>query len=200
MSRDPSLSEVKRQMTRAASDPNYRLWTDAELGRLRELVSRVPVREAAVELGRSWTSVRRAMQVHGIKTTRPNMRSLPGSNPREVARREKTGHPGESNPNFKDGRSPRDHQRDTLIGLYLEVFSALGGECIVCGETDPLVLEVDHVENDGAEHRREYRGIPYIRELLRCAREEPGRLQLLCANDHRRKRREAGGWSERVSR
>jgi hypothetical protein len=40
--------------------------------------------------------------------------------------------------------------------LKLEVFNAYGGPiCFCCGETIVLLLSVDHINNDGAAHRRE---------------------------------------------
>lgn len=37
--------------------------------------------------------------------------------------------------------------------LKSQVMDAYGNRCACCGETQPLFLTVDHVENDGAEHR-----------------------------------------------
>lgn len=37
--------------------------------------------------------------------------------------------------------------------LKLEVLAGYGGKCICCGETHPAFLTVDHINNDGAEHR-----------------------------------------------
>lgn len=37
-----------------------------------------------------------------------------------------------------------------------EVFTAYGGyRCACCGETEPMFLTIDHINNDGADHRRE---------------------------------------------
>ena len=39
--------------------------------------------------------------------------------------------------------------------LKNEVFQAYGGyQCACCGETEPMFLTIDHVGNDGADHRR----------------------------------------------
>lgn len=35
-----------------------------------------------------------------------------------------------------------------------EVFEAYGGICACCGEAEPTFLTIDHIDNDGAEHRR----------------------------------------------
>jgi hypothetical protein len=39
------------------------------------------------------------------------------------------------------------------IQLKVEVFSAYGKRCACCGETNPLLLQLDHVNNDGKKHR-----------------------------------------------
>ena len=73
-----------------------------------------------------------------------------------------------------------------------EVFAAYGGfECAWCGETDPDVLEIDHVNNDGAAHRRELttiigRGGSAMYTWLRSNGFPPG-FQVLCANCNKRK-------------
>src|SRR5262252_4538483 len=36
----------------------------------------------------------------------------------------------------------------------LEMIAAYGGECACCGETEPVFLTLDHVNGDGAAHRR----------------------------------------------
>jgi 5-methylcytosine-specific restriction endonuclease McrA len=35
-----------------------------------------------------------------------------------------------------------------------EALEHYGGRCVCCGETNPILLSFDHVNNDGAEHRR----------------------------------------------
>jgi hypothetical protein len=64
--------------------------------------------------------------------------------------------------------------------------SGYGGVCVCCGEADPNVLELDHVNNDGSQHRREV-GPSMYRWALRNG--FPPRLQLLCANCHSAKTR-----------
>ncbi len=63
-----------------------------------------------------------------------------------------------------------------------EVFAAYGGyRCRCCGETTPEFLHIDHVHNDGAEHRRRIGSGSRIYEWLRKNQFPPG-FQVLCAN------------------
>lgn len=62
-----------------------------------------------------------------------------------------------------------------------EVYAAYGGyECACCGETEPMFLQLDHVNNDGAEHRRAI-GRTNIYYWLKQNGFPPG-FQVLCAN------------------
>lgn len=60
-------------------------------------------------------------------------------------------------------------------------YAAYGGyECACCGETTKEFLQLDHVNNDGAEHRRAIGGLT-IYAWLKKANYPPG-FQVLCAN------------------
>jgi ribosomal protein L32 len=71
--------------------------------------------------------------------------------------------------------------------LRQQIVAALGSACACCGETIRAALTIDHRQNDGAEHRREF---PDVRDLYRqiiaegCPRE---RYQILCRNCHESK-------------
>lgn len=82
-----------------------------------------------------------------------------------------------------------------------EVFAAYGGYvCACCGETEPLFLTLDHVGNNGNEHRRElagetkdYRsmtGIATYRALKKAG--FPAGYQVLCSNCNHGKHRNGG--------
>lgn len=80
-------------------------------------------------------------------------------------------------------REKRRYQtwRDACIVAY-------GGRCKCCGTGNRKYLQLDHVNNDGAEHRKEIangrKGCLYrwaVRQNF------PDRLQLLCANCHQAK-------------
>ncbi len=47
-----------------------------------------------------------------------------------------------------------DYQKRYADKLRDEVFSVYGGSCVVCGESCPAFLAIDHIDNDGADHRR----------------------------------------------
>lgn len=57
-----------------------------------------------------------------------------------------------ANPKNRD--SARERGRAFWRNLRDEVVAAYGGKCACCGETEPRFLSIDHVNNDGAAHRR----------------------------------------------
>ena len=69
------------------------------------------------------------------------------------------------------------------LRLRREVLAAYGGQCACCGERTPEFLQVDHINNDGAAHRRSISrksGEPFAKWLRRNG--WPPGFQLLCAN------------------
>lgn len=73
------------------------------------------------------------------------------------------------------------------------VIEAYGGKCTCCGESEPLFLVVDHVNDDGASHREEIGygrttdgrrrvGSGSIMYVWLVANAFPEGFQLLCAN------------------
>jgi 5-methylcytosine-specific restriction endonuclease McrA len=80
-------------------------------------------------------------------------------------------------------KSRRDHRRK----LRQQVLIKLGNKCVRCGESDPIVLQVDHVNGDGRRDHDEYshRAQPaYLKEIIA---DETGKYQLLCANCNTKK-------------
>lgn len=64
------------------------------------------------------------------------------------------------------------------------VFKAYGGyKCVCCGETEKTFLSIDHINNDGAKHKREYR-LRTSTEVYRwlVANKFPSGFQVLCMN------------------
>jgi len=64
--------------------------------------------------------------------------------------------------------------------LRREVLDYYGGKCTCCGETTFEFLAIDHVNGNGAEHRRETK----LREICRWLRDNnyPDGFQVLCHN------------------
>lgn len=89
----------------------------------------------------------------------------------------------------KDGNSleylerHKSRQRDRHQEQKREAMEAYGGRCACCGESELVFLAIDHIDNDGAEHRRESgmgkgpRAYRWLRD-----REYPSGFQVLCHN------------------
>lgn len=67
--------------------------------------------------------------------------------------------------------------------LREEVLSVYGPQCTCCGEKEKMFLAIDHVNNDGAEHRRRMggKGGDHFYKWLKANHFPPG-YQTLCAN------------------
>jgi hypothetical protein len=68
------------------------------------------------------------------------------------------------------------------------MFSAYGGKCVCCGISRRTFLQIDHVDGNGAAHRKETRrtgGFPLAHWLR--ANGWPEGFQILCANCHAEK-------------
>ena len=89
----------------------------------------------------------------------------------------------EKNPNFS-----AEWQRQDRVKWKLEAMRKLGGiKCSApgCKISDPDMLEIDHVNNDGKNERAEVAGVTILRRI--SLQENQGRYQVLCANHHRKK-------------
>jgi hypothetical protein len=84
-----------------------------------------------------------------------------------------------------------DNQRQILLDL-------LGNHCVICGFNNPLALQIDHVNNNGAEERAKYRttkngknqcSLKYYRVIREKLKQGSKEYQLLCANCNAIKRR-----------
>jgi ribosomal protein L37AE/L43A len=65
-----------------------------------------------------------------------------------------------------------------------EVYRAYGGyKCACCGETEPSFLSIDHINNDGAAHKRKY-NLHTGEQLYRWLKRNnfPAGFQVLCMN------------------
>lgn len=83
-----------------------------------------------------------------------------------------------------------------------QVFEAYGGyKCACCGETEPLFLSIDHIDNNGAEERKLglYSGSGYgFYRWLRKSGFPPG-YQVLCMNCNTGKHRNGGVCPHHIS-
>lgn len=79
-----------------------------------------------------------------------------------------------------------ERTRKWRAALRLEVFAAYGDTCACCGETEMVFLALDHVNEDGAEHRKSlakgYAGRTY--QVYSDVKKQgfPPTYQLLCHN------------------
>jgi len=61
-------------------------------------------------------------------------------------------------------------------------FMAYGGfKCACCSEMEPMFLSIDHIDNDGAAHRKAIGGMSTFYQWLRQNKYPPG-FQVLCRN------------------
>lgn len=82
--------------------------------------------------------------------------------------------------------------RKSEADLRLKVLGLLGNKCVECGETDPVVLQIDHVHSDGGEHRARKNTRAIYKEML--ATWDSGRWQALCCNCNAVKRHLRREW------
>jgi hypothetical protein len=83
--------------------------------------------------------------------------------------------------------------RKSEADLRLKVLDRLGCKCVACGETDPIVLQIDHVHSDGSVHRARKNTRAIYKEML--ATWDSGRWQALCCNCNAIKRHLRREWS-----
>lgn len=107
-------------------------------------------------------------------------------------------------PNGLHGLQPtcRDCNRERCqkyrLAVIEKVFTAYGGKCVCCGETNPLFLTLDHINGDGAKHRKEIgnngpRGANSDKTYRWAIKNNyPNTLQILCFNCNCGKQRNGG--------
>lgn len=76
--------------------------------------------------------------------------------------------------------------------LKLTAITKFGGRCVCCGETGIEFLTIDHINNDGAEHRRQIKTAFGIYGWLERNNWPTQGLQLLCWNCNMAKRTNNG--------
>lgn len=85
----------------------------------------------------------------------------------------------ERNPEKWAEQRRRHHPQEVEFAWQkkLEVIKKLGGRCICCGENNPFILQVNHINGVGKEHRLEVKT-----EYSRILQGEAAGVNLLCAN------------------
>jgi hypothetical protein len=73
--------------------------------------------------------------------------------------------------------------REYRLALKHQVMNGYGGACACCGESEIAFLTIDHINNDGAEHRRSSK-FAKANRLYRWLRDNnyPQGFQVLCSN------------------
>jgi hypothetical protein len=85
----------------------------------------------------------------------------------------------------RTGAREKDKQTTNRLNrqVRLEVVAAYGGVCECCGETEPYLLNVDHINNDGMKERKELGMFSQkLHYFLRRNGFPKDRYQLLCVS------------------
>lgn len=91
----------------------------------------------------------------------------------------------------------RNARMEQMRVLYIEhkigVLNHYGDRCSCCGETQPLFLTIDHIDNDGAAHRRKVGNSSHNNIYGWLVRNKyPAGFQVLCMNCNQGKHRNGG--------
>ena len=79
-------------------------------------------------------------------------------------------------------KTGRDYVKKNNLKNKRAAYEAYGGfKYVCCGETTEVFLTLDHVNNDGAEHRKKVKP-SYLYRWLKQNNYPPGLLQVLCYN------------------
>lgn len=89
--------------------------------------------------------------------------------------------PGQAVPGKRNCEACLAKQREYNRRYRDAAIAAYGGRCRCCGETTDEFLQIDHVNNDGAEHRRKIGNGNSIYTWLK-KNNYPEGFQVLCAN------------------
>ena len=85
----------------------------------------------------------------------------------------------------------KEYARKRYTAARDKIMQAYGNACACCGEMEPMFLSLDHVQNNGANHRREVgTGTKFFEWVVN--NNYPDTLQILCANCNTGKHRNGG--------
>lgn len=82
-------------------------------------------------------------------------------------------------------KAARDRTR-AFVNAHLKA-----NPCVDCGETNPIILEFDHISDDKEFNISDAVRVGYGMKKLK---EEMAKCEVRCANCHRKKTYERGGW------
>lgn len=72
--------------------------------------------------------------------------------------------------------------------LRNDIFTAYGNKCNICGQTQEIYLQIDHINGDGHKHRKESSPSTIYNDIRKEGYPKD-KYQLLCANCHLAKTR-----------
>lgn len=112
---------------------------------------------------------------------------------RNAAQREQNARKPETAAAYRAANRERRNAQRSARGkvLRLQAIQAYGGKCVCCGEKERAFLVFDHVNDDGAEHRKIVSSAHMPWWLAR--NDYPDTIQLLCANCNTAKQWSPGG-------
>lgn len=92
----------------------------------------------------------------------------------------------------KVNAATRIWQKAHIRQLRKEMIDAYGGKCTCCGESEPIFLQLDHINNDGNVERRKHGNHVVEWQELKKRNWPKENHQLLCANCNHGKRMNNG--------
>ncbi|GAF81826.1 unnamed protein product [marine sediment metagenome] len=89
---------------------------------------------------------------------------------------------------YKNKEKQREYQRKWRRNKYIKerkiVLKLFGGKCVLCGNSDERVLEIDHIKPLIRKNSKELCGSLLIHAII-FRKVDVKNLQLLCSNCHR---------------
>ncbi len=85
-----------------------------------------------------------------------------------------------------------ERERLRYLAYRRLTISAYGGVCACCGESEPLFLELDHIQEDGRAHREQIGHSAKALVYWLLQHEFPDGFQVLCSNCNQGKKRNKG--------